>query len=78
MRQRDQYHSKVTVDTGMARARVPTPLLNVMGARPGDFLIFRLASSGEAIMRLSRSKGSGGQAKTGWKRAGKRGQGRGR
>lgn len=78
MRQRDQYLAKVSVDTGMARARVPTPLLKVMGARPGDFLIFRLASSGEAIVRLSRSKGAGAQAKTGGKRAGKRGQGRGR
>ena len=56
MRKRDEYHSKVTVDTGMARARVPTPLLKVMGARVGNYLTFRLASSGEAIMRLSSSR----------------------
>ena len=52
---KSEYQAKVTVDTGMARARVPTPLLSRMGARPGNYIIFRLVSTGEAIMRLSRS-----------------------
>jgi hypothetical protein len=56
MRKRDEYQAKITVDTGMARGRVPTPLLKLMGARVGDYLTFRLASSGEVVMRLSRAK----------------------
>jgi hypothetical protein len=56
MRKRDEYLAKVTVDTGMARARVPTPLLKLIGAHVGDYLTFRLTSTGEAIMRLSRAK----------------------
>jgi hypothetical protein len=51
-----EYRAKVTVDTGMARGRVPTPLLKVIGARPGDYLTFRLVSTGEVVMRLSRAK----------------------
>ena len=50
------YRSKVTVDTGLTRGRVPCPLLNAMGARPGDQLVFRLTDSGEAIVRVSRSR----------------------
>jgi hypothetical protein len=56
MRKREEYKAKVTVDTGMARGRVPTPLLKQIGARPGDYLIFRLVSAGEVVMRLSRSR----------------------
>ena len=55
MRKRDEYKAKVTVDTGMARGRVPTPLLKLMGARPGDYLTFRLVSTGEVVMRLLRA-----------------------
>jgi hypothetical protein len=72
MRKRDEYHSKVTVDTGMARARVPTPLLKVMGARVGNYLTFRLASSGEAIVRLSPSRVKPGARSTKKTSSGKR------
>ena len=54
MRKRDEYQSKVTDDTGLTRGRVPAPLLKVMGARPGDRLIFRVDESGEIVMRLAR------------------------
>jgi hypothetical protein len=53
--QRTEYRAKVSTDTGMARGRVPTPLLKHIGARPGDYLTFRLVSTGEVVMRLSRS-----------------------
>jgi antitoxin component of MazEF toxin-antitoxin module len=49
-----EYRAKITVDTGMARGRVPTPLLKQIGARPGDYLTFRLVSTGEVVMRLLR------------------------
>jgi hypothetical protein len=63
MRKRDEYKAKVTVDTGMARGRVPTPLLKLIGAWPGDYLTFRLASTGEVVMRLLRSAGKPGKGK---------------
>jgi hypothetical protein len=53
MKKRDEYQSKVTNDTGLARERVPAPLLNHIGARPGDHLIFRVDESGQVTMRLS-------------------------
>jgi hypothetical protein len=61
MRKRDKadYRAKVTDDKGLTRGRVPCPLLSAMGARPGDYMIFRLMRSGEAIMRMSRSKETG-------------------
>ena len=56
MRRRAEYRAKVTDDGGIKRGRVPCPLLQEMRARPGDYLTFRLADSGEVMMRLSRSR----------------------
>lgn len=61
MRKRDErdeteYRAKVIADTGVTRGRVPSPLLRELGARPGDFMIFRQSGKGEAMMRISRSK----------------------
>jgi hypothetical protein len=66
MRKRDEaeYRAKVTVDTGLIRGRVPAPLLSRMGARPGDHMIFRLADSGQAVMRLSHSSRRTGKGKS--------------
>lgn len=58
-----EYRAKVIEDNGLTRGRVPSPLLRVMGARPGDYMVFRLTSSGEAVMRVARSKGAGKRAK---------------
>ena len=35
-----EYLAKVINDRGLTRGRVPTAVLNVMGARSGDSLIF--------------------------------------
>ena len=55
MKRREEYKAKVTDDNGLVRGRVPCPLLNELGARAGDLLIFRLDDSGGVVMRLSRS-----------------------
>ena len=49
-----EYKSKVTVDTGLTRGRIPCPLLRAIGARPGDYLIFRPVGKNEARVRVSR------------------------
>ncbi len=56
MKRREEYRAKVTDDGGLKRGRVPCPLLQEMQARPGDYLTFRLADSGEVVMCLSRSR----------------------
>ncbi|HEX8846046.1 MAG TPA: hypothetical protein VF791_15450 [Pyrinomonadaceae bacterium] len=75
MRQEDvaQYQSKVTDDNGLPRSRVPCPLLNALKAQPGDYVVFRLAGSNEAIMRVSRARrrsgvGESRKARSGSKR----------
>jgi len=52
----EEYQAKVTSDDGMIRAKVPSPLLRDMKAKPGGYLTFRLGTSGEAIMKVSKAK----------------------
>jgi hypothetical protein len=54
MKKREEYRAKVTDDNGLKRGRVPCPLLNDIGARRGDYLIFRQEDSGKVVMELSR------------------------
>ena len=64
MKRREEYRAKITNDSGLKRGRVPCPLLQEMRARPGDYLTFRLADSGEVVMSLSRSTKKSGKAKS--------------
>lgn len=58
------YQAKVINDNGLTRGKVPAPLLRQMGARAGDYMMFRLRGAGKVEMRLSRSKKSAkGRAK---------------
>ncbi len=54
----DQYQAKITDDAGIARAKVPSPLIREMGARPGDYMVFRRDGEGNILMNLSRAKGA--------------------
>jgi hypothetical protein len=56
MRKREEYQSKVSTDAGLTRGRIPTPLLVAVGAKVGDYLIFRVTTTGKAIVRLMRAK----------------------
>ncbi|MGA9995083.1 MAG: hypothetical protein WBP93_06705, partial [Pyrinomonadaceae bacterium] len=53
-----EYQAKVIDDNGLTRGKVPAPLLRLLGARAGDYMIFRQTGSGKVEMRLSRSKKS--------------------
>lgn len=63
MRQKEdtEYQAKVIDDDGLTRGRVPCRILKAIGARPGDYLIFRLAESNKATMRVSRSRRKSGE-----------------
>lgn len=63
MKKREEYQAKVTDDGGLVRGRVPCPLLNEMGARQGDRLIFSLGDAGEATMRVARLKVKSGKGR---------------
>ncbi|MGA9995262.1 MAG: hypothetical protein WBP93_07610 [Pyrinomonadaceae bacterium] len=57
-----QYQAKVIDDQGLSRAKVPAPLIRVMGARPADYLIFRLTPAGQVTLHVSRSGKRRGKA----------------
>ncbi|HJU56605.1 MAG TPA: hypothetical protein VJ715_18620 [Pyrinomonadaceae bacterium] len=61
MKRREEYRARVTDDNGLTRGRVPCPLLSEMGARPGDYLTFRLDESNKVVMSLSRPKKKAGK-----------------
>jgi hypothetical protein len=67
-----EFQAKLADDNGLTRGKIPAPLLRQMGARPGDYIKFRLDTSGEAVMHLSRSRGARKSAKRSERKASKR------
>jgi hypothetical protein len=67
-----EFQARVALDNEMVRGKIPSPLLRQMGARPGDYMTFRLSPTGEAVMRVSRGRGGGKFKKGGRGRASKR------
>jgi hypothetical protein len=63
------YRARIADDSGVVRGKIPSPLVREMGARPGDYMVFSLDSTGRVTVTVSRSKG-------GTKKSGK-GSGRG-
>jgi hypothetical protein len=57
-REKTDYQAKVIKDGDLTRGRVPTPVLNAMGARPGDYISFHLTGPGKATMSIVRTKKS--------------------
>jgi hypothetical protein len=55
----EAYQAKVSKDKGMVRAKVPTPLLRDLGARPGNYVVFKKTGAGVVMevkkKRLARS-----------------------
>lgn len=45
-----EYGAKIIEDTGILRARVPSPLLRALGARAGDTVLFRYDQANQAWM----------------------------
>ena len=56
MKRREEYRAKITNDNGLTRGRVPCPLLQEIGARPGNHLIFRLTDSNQVTMSIERTR----------------------
>ena len=60
-----EYQAKVTNDSGILRGKIPSPLVRDLGARAGDYILFRSDGAGNVRVSLSRSRSSGGGKKAG-------------
>lgn len=62
-----EYTARIQDDGGTVRGKIPSPLVREMGARPGDYMIFRMDETGNVTVSLSRTRGrtkiTGGGAK---------------
>ena len=72
-----EYQAKVTNDSGILRGKIPSPLVRELGARAGDYIVFRSDAAGKVVVSLSRARGgtkksAGKGSKGGAKRGGQR------
>ena len=65
------YRARIADDSGVVRGKIPSPLVREMGARPGDYMVFSMDSSGKVTVKLSRSKGGDKKSGRGGKKSGK-------
>jgi hypothetical protein len=52
-----EYTARIQDDSGTVRGKIPSPLVREMGARPGDYMIFRIDETGNVTVSLSRTRG---------------------
>lgn len=57
----EQYQAKITDDNGITRAKVPAPLLRDLGAKPGQYVVFRKTGSGSYRVRAVPRGANGAQ-----------------
>jgi hypothetical protein len=72
-----EYQAKVTNDSGILRGKIPSPLVRELGARAGDYIVYRSDGAGKVTVSLSRVRGgakksAGKGSKGGAKKAGRR------
>lgn len=62
-----EYIARIQDDGGTVRGKIPSPLVREMGARPGDYMVFRMDETGNVTVSVSRTRGrtriAGGGAK---------------
>jgi hypothetical protein len=73
-----EYQAKVTNDSGILRGKIPSPLVRNLGARAGDYILFRSDGAGNVSVSLARSRGGGKKAGKGSKGGAKKNGRRGR
>ena len=56
-RESNEYQARVTNDAGILRGKIPSPLVRELGARAGDYIVFRRDKAGRITVSLSRSRG---------------------
>ena len=63
-----EYRAMISDEGGVVRGRIPSTLVRDMGARAGDYMVFRTDAAGNVSLNLSRGR-------KGAKAAGRRGRG---
>lgn len=76
-REANEYQARVTDDAGILRGKIPSPLVRELGARAGDYIVFRRDDAGRVTVSLARTrgaaaKGSGRSAKKSAKKSTRR------
>ena len=76
-RETNEYQARVTDDAGILRGKIPSPLVRELGARAGDYIVFRRDAAGRVTVSLARTRGTSGRgsgraAKKGGKKSAKR------
>ncbi|HEX8176912.1 MAG TPA: hypothetical protein VF543_17615 [Pyrinomonadaceae bacterium] len=73
-RESNEYQARVTNDAGILRGKIPSPLVRELGARAGDYIVFRRDNTGRVTVSLSRSKGAAakGTGRAASKKSGKK------
>lgn len=66
----NEYQAKVTDDAGILRGKIPSPLVRELGARAGDYIVFRRDDAGRVQVSLERATRGG--TKGGTKKSGKK------
>jgi hypothetical protein len=56
-REANEYQARVTNDAGILRGKIPSPLVRELGARAGDYIVFRRDDAGRVTVSLSRTRG---------------------
>lgn len=59
-REANEYQARVTNDAGILRGKIPSPLVRELGARAGDYIVFRKDAAGRVTVSVSRSRGGAG------------------
>jgi hypothetical protein len=54
-----EYRAMISDEGGIVRGRIPSPLVRDMGARAGDYMIFRSDGAGQVTMSVLRSRSGG-------------------
>jgi hypothetical protein len=63
-REANEYQARVTNDAGILRGKIPSPLVRELGARAGDYIVFRRDNAGRVTVSLSRSRGGAPKSST--------------
>lgn len=71
-----EYRAMISDEGGVVRGRIPSTLVRDMGARAGDYMVFRTDGEGNVILQLSRgrkaAKAAGRRARGGAAKAARR------
>lgn len=71
-RETNEYQARVTDDAGILRGKIPSPLVRELGARAGDYIVFRRDNAGHVTVSLARTRGAASKGRAAAKKGGKK------